>query len=272
MDFQVVSDLHLEFYKDKERGLPYIKVCASNLILAGDIGNPFKANYEIYLRWASRNYKRVFLISGNHEYYNRRKMEKVDDQISVVCSRFLNVTNLMEGPWIEGGVALVGETLWTNFEGQSDDFKRYLTKAMNDYGRISYKRPITPDQVTSLHLTQLESLKDSLRVLEKNDSVRKILVVTHHAPSVEIVDPTMRDDGLRPAYANSLESLLSEYPKLVLWVSGHTHYSGTTVVGTTRLLSNCRGYPQEKTNFKEDLVFRVQLEGSSEVPEGGILV
>jgi hypothetical protein len=28
MEFQVASDIHLEFYKDKEKGLPYLEVTA----------------------------------------------------------------------------------------------------------------------------------------------------------------------------------------------------------------------------------------------------
>jgi len=69
VSFQVLSDLHLEInqqYQSYE-----VPPCADSLILAGDIGR--LADYDSYrdfLQKQTQNFKLVFLILGNHEFYN----------------------------------------------------------------------------------------------------------------------------------------------------------------------------------------------------------
>lgn len=52
--FQVISDCHLELLKDKTNVLPKITPQAPWLILTGDIGNPYKKNYTMFLEACSK--------------------------------------------------------------------------------------------------------------------------------------------------------------------------------------------------------------------------
>lgn len=68
--------LHLEFIKPNEieqfiRKIPYgiNEIC----ILVGDVGNPYQTNYDIFMKFISKNFKKTFVIAGNHEYYNKTK-------------------------------------------------------------------------------------------------------------------------------------------------------------------------------------------------------
>ena len=73
------SDLHLEFIKPSQINNFIKKIpCSDNeiCILAGDIGNPYQENYDIFMNHISKNFKKSFYITGNHEYYNKTKTIK----------------------------------------------------------------------------------------------------------------------------------------------------------------------------------------------------
>ena len=76
MKVRYFSDLHLEFIKPHKIKKFIQKIPSGNdeiCILAGDIGNPYDRNYDIFMRFISKNFKKTFYIAGNHEYYNTTK-------------------------------------------------------------------------------------------------------------------------------------------------------------------------------------------------------
>lgn len=263
MNFQVASDLHLEFYKDKEKGLPYLQVTAPYLILAGDIGNPFRRNYWLYLNWASHHYQRVFLLAGNHEYYGqKRSMEQVDRKIQELSSGFPNVTDLNSSCWQEAGLVIVGRTLWTDLSGCSP---QHIKKNLRDYSSIHLEgRLIEPEDVTRLHREHLAFLETNLARWAKDPAVHQIIVVSHHAPSRLMLNPAYSGDDLGAAYANQLDELILASPKMIAWVSGHTHHSLEVKLSHCTLLSNCLGYrlPNgqfQSTGYDPNRTFMVQI-------------
>jgi len=73
---------------------------------------------------------------------------------------------------------------------------------------------------------------------------RKIVFVTHHAPSLASVEERYLKDLLTPSYASDLTALMGEGgPRL--WVHGHVHHKVDYRVGGTRVVCNPRGYPTE---------------------------
>ena len=76
MKVRYFSDLHLEFIKPNKIE-EFIRKIPSGIneicILAGDIGNPYQTNYNIFMKFISNNFKKTFYITGNHEYYNKKK-------------------------------------------------------------------------------------------------------------------------------------------------------------------------------------------------------
>jgi hypothetical protein len=92
--------------------------------------------------------------------------------------------------------------------------------------------------------------------LEKNRGA-KIVVVTHHAPSKRSLPPRFDDDLLSAAYASHLDELV-EHSDARLWIHGHVHEQQDYMIGTTRVLCNPRGYPDEfNTSFAPDLLATV---------------
>ena len=70
----VLSDIHLEFYKTLpklEKKFQSIDPSATNILcLCGDIGYPHTKIYKWFITWCSEHFTKVFIITGNHEYYS----------------------------------------------------------------------------------------------------------------------------------------------------------------------------------------------------------
>lgn len=60
---------------------------------------------------------------------------------------------------------------------------------------------------------------------------------------------------MRAAYGNNWDGLMNF--KIDLWIFGHTHEAVDEVVNGIRFVSNPRGYPNEETGFRPDLVVNV---------------
>ena len=69
LQFQVISDLHLETLHENSEPTE-IFIVGSNLCLLGDIGYPGTSIYTNFIQWCSEQFVNVFVIFGNHEYWN----------------------------------------------------------------------------------------------------------------------------------------------------------------------------------------------------------
>ena len=135
MKIRLLSDLHTELH-------PIVlnfKKHADVVILAGDIGNPYHDNYINLLNKLSLTHEKVFVVSGNHEYYNNN-IEETDLYLSNLCED--NVHFLQKQSIIYKNVKFIGCTLWS-------DPDQSLCKYINDFAKI---QNFTYDKYKSLHL------------------------------------------------------------------------------------------------------------------------
>jgi len=113
MKLRYFSDLHLEFIKPNkiEKFIKNISVNNNDIcMLAGDIGNPYQSNYDIFMKFISKNFKKSFVITGNHEYYNK-KIEDTNIFLKNYFKQFSNISFLNNE--IEY-YCFIGTTLWSN--------------------------------------------------------------------------------------------------------------------------------------------------------------
>jgi Icc-related predicted phosphoesterase len=71
---------------------------------------------------------------------------------------------------------------------------------------------------------------------------RATVVVTHHAPHPQSIQPRHQGSALAPAFVSNRNTLIEEYQP-ELWIHGHDHGSHDYRVGRTRVLANQAGYP-----------------------------
>src|SRR5437764_8422291 len=245
MRLHILSDLHLEFGTAR---IP--KTDADVVVLAGDIHLGREGR-----KWARRHFadKHVVYVLGNHEFYRHSiptltetlKRETDGSQIQVLENAVFQLD----------GLTFLGCTLWTDFKlsDDSETAMRVAEDIMSDYSIIDFepeRRILRAKDTLKLHEQSLAWLK---RELAQHDPARTV-VVTHHGPSVRSIPPHHAGSPLNPAFVSNLDSLV-ESSGVPLWVHGHTHYNVDYKIGSTRVLTNQRGYPDERAaGFEPGLV------------------
>ncbi len=248
MRLHILSDLHLEF----EPFTPPA-VEADTVILAGDVSTGRNG-----LKWALKRFSNrpVIYVLGNHEFYGQ-KLQKLIAELKEMAHGS-NVHLLENESCTVGEVTFLGATLWTDFalNGNPVVSEVVAQTGMNDYRRIrtlpNYRR-LRPSDTRQLHAQSRKWLEDELL----GPKGRKVVVVTHHAPSSESIPGAFNGDAFNPAFASDMRRFTTE-TGAKLWVHGHLHSPSDYMVGNSRVLANPRGYPTEsRQGFNSGLVVEV---------------
>ncbi len=271
---QVLSDIHLEFYKTHPKFIPSAKY----LFLAGDIGtieSKYDNKLKNFLSYCSNSWEKTFYVLGNHEFYQTNKIasrkksfEELVGEYTQICSQFSNVYLLNNSfEEIIPGLNVYGSTLWTG----NYNCPHELSECFNDYNMIGIKSNNSTNLTTlvnehfidNLSKTQLELLDEYLK---KTNTIAntKTLIMTHFPP--------IRENSSNPKYS-SQPIYLSNYfswnnicdklncSNVVGWISGHTHWSYDITRNNIRHISNQTGYSNEfingETGFEPDKVFKI---------------
>ena len=241
MRLLILSDLHIELWRDGGPAIDLARAQADAVILAGDIHTG--ANGAI---WARDAFPAIptFYVAGNHEAYGG-KLEEVESEIQETCLTSGNMHYLNAAEQIIGGVRFLGATLWTDFHLFSDqpaDRQLAMLEAeriMNDYHRIRFAkqgyRKLRARDTAQLHARQRAWLATRLA----EPFAGKTVVITHMAPSMMSVAPRYAQDVVSAAYASRLDGLAAQAD---LWVHGHMHDSFDYRIGKCRVVCNPRGY------------------------------
>jgi predicted phosphodiesterase len=245
MKIHILSDLHTEF---ETFNIP--KTDADVLVLAGDIGVKL-----IGLELALKSKIPVVYVAGNHEYYGAA-IPKLTYELQDLA-RGSQVHFLENDEFVFQGVRFLGCTLWTDFEILGLEHRNLAMwdaqQKMADYRLIRHSprfSRLRPVDTAGFHFASLKWLTHQLELPFDGRTV----VVTHHAPSAKAFNPKYQADLLSAAFASNLEFLMDEF-QIDLWVYGHTHHNADFVHGSTRVISNQRGYPNERvTGFNPNLV------------------
>jgi predicted phosphodiesterase len=248
MRLHILCDLHLEFGPTR---IP--KVDADVIVLAGDIHLGREGR-----RWVRSQFpdKPVIYVMGNHEFYRHSLPELTETLKKETSDSHIHV--LENGAVQIDGYTFLGCTLWTDFQLSSDPeaAMRTAEAIMSDYSLIQFspeRRVLRAKDTARLHAESVTWLREAMAGSER----QRTIVVTHHAPSSRSEAPYHAKSPLAPAFASNLDSLI-ERSGLSLWVHGHTHYNVDYLIGSTRILTNQRGYPDEVCpGFDSSLVIEV---------------
>jgi Icc-related predicted phosphoesterase len=114
---------------------------------------------------------------------------------------------------------------------------------MNDYRIVrssTSNRTLRPSDTRKLHLESVAWIKQELQFCNP----ARTIVITHHAPSARSEASVHAHSPLSPAFGSNLDTLVAE-SGVPLWLHGHTHCNVDYQLGSTRVLTNQRGYPSE---------------------------
>jgi Icc-related predicted phosphoesterase len=244
MKLHILGDLHIEFDP-----FEFVDTGADVVILAGDIHLG-----ERGFKWATETLSKqeVIYVLGNHEFY-REATPKLIDKLREK-SKGTNVHVLENDSISIEGVRFLGCTLWTDFELLNDlnVSMAAAQRQMNDYARIRISpqyRKILPSYTVLWH----KRSKDWLRREIESSTEESLVIVTHHAPSINSIPGEFKNDQLAAAFASNMDDFVS-WTDAKLWVHGHIHTASDYYICNTRVICNPLGYPDEpKRGFDPSL-------------------
>ncbi|MEC5218666.1 putative phosphodiesterase [Actimicrobium sp. GrIS 1.19] len=256
MKLQIVSDLHLEFFKDPMFTGIIPAADADALVIAGDIAVRTNA-IAPFRDWPVP----VLYIHGNHELYSGHDYGKTVTELRELCAgtqiHFMEQDQVILDCFPR--VRFLGSCMWTDYllfgrERQSLSMKA-CREGLADHSRIrSQGRTFNPKDAMFRHVKAKAWMLD--RLDEPFDG--STVVVTHHGCSMKSVGPRWRRDPVCAGFCSDLDTLVA---KSDLWIHGHTHESFDYQIGDARVIVNPRGYPTangyENGDFDSQLVVEI---------------
>ncbi|KAG9231712.1 Metallo-dependent phosphatase-like protein [Amylocarpus encephaloides] len=232
---QILSDLHLE--APKAYDVFHIPPVAPYLALLGDIGNVKHPEFFAFLRAQLSRFKIVFLLLGNHEPYG--------------------------SPWATTKAKIHNFEKTTgpdkDAKGTAGRFER-VSFGLNDFYDIQGWSTELHNQEYAADLAWLNTQAASLSEKEPN---RKILIFTHHSPTLLSAASNPKNSG-SPIASGFASDLSKEFcwtsGQVKVWAFGHTHYNCDFVEEKSgkRVIANQRGYCfSQSEGFEEKKVIEV---------------
>jgi Icc-related predicted phosphoesterase len=232
----ILSDLHLELTRGWDLPAGDARPDFDVMIVAGDL----IPRMERGVAWLLERVpdRPVIYIAGNHEAYGedidvdleKARAAAVGTQIHVIQNQTVTI----------GEISFLGATMWTDFDlfGDAEYAMMAAVETMNDYRKIrtrNYELRLRPAHTLKRHMESRDFIARELRKPGRH------VVVTHHGPVPEAARRGFERDISSAAYTSDLGPLIREgAPEL--WIYGHTHESRDFTVGSTRMVSNAKGY------------------------------
>ncbi len=251
MKIQYCSDLHLEFEANSNylEKFPLV-VSGEILILAGDIvplHDEFFSNS--FFNFISKNYKKVFWVPGNHEFYYKDINEykssfniKLKSNIHIVNNIALHYEN----------VQFIFTTLWSNISAGNE---KNVEQGVSDFECITVKnKKLRAKDFNKLHYDSLAFIQQAFE-----NKQGKTVVVTHHLPSGLCNSPVHNSSPINEAFCVELTDIIKK-SDVNFWIYGHSHFNQKPLyIGNTILLTNQLGYVHfnEQGAFKHNAYFSI---------------
>jgi len=253
MKFQLISDLHLEYYKSLPDINKIITPSAPNLILAGDICFAKHKNFILFFKQISSMFENIIYVLGNHEYYNKiedgfHSIAEIEIYIKNKLKHLQNV-HILQNNFIDlSGVVVIGCTLWSYLSKK--DMVGDICILPNDFIKFRNKLRLKSSITNNIHLEHKKYLTDILEGFEEH----KKLVITHFLPSKKCIDPKFKFDTFNKSYYSNCDDIVE---KADIWCAGHTHKFMIKNINGTPVYINPVGYLWEESNYKKNLTFEI---------------
>ncbi|KXN81053.1 hypothetical protein AN958_06175 [Leucoagaricus sp. SymC.cos] len=268
ISIQVLSDLHLEINRPETRGenlYDYeFAVKAEILALLGDIGLSRDRELFEWLRAQLARFEVVFYVVGNHEPYisnldeSRDRFLKFSAEVEAERASTKGPNGKALGQFVflnrnrydlSSTVTVLGCTLWSRLNPDDVDI---IHLSLVDFRAIG---GLDPEKFQALHRKDLDWLNESVQDIEKKEPHREIIILTHHAPTMEgTSDPRFEAGPLSSAFATELVKEPCWGRRVKVWAFGHTHWNCDFVKEGVRVYSNQRGYKEGEPGYHSSKV------------------
>ena len=263
--FCFTSDLHIDHYCDTSSEIPaFIEKFlpkADVLCVAGDTSDNPKLFIDFY-RLASKRYKQVFLIFGNHDltvrhndYFLQNPFTDTQtklDWLKEKISELSNVT-LLDGTVAKYGNIKIGGTMGFNdFSVGSNIYHRTKNELKREwlywFDNVNWRyKNNNPDLI----------LQDELKKLDFIIQQKPDIVMTHFIPTAVGIPEKYQAEISNAFFYFDSERFLYQMKNNSIWHCGHSHDSCKKIYSIKKgiftkkinLLVNPLGYPFERNFF-----------------------
>ena len=239
MNFQVVSDLHIDIW-DSFSQIPKL---SDILILAGDIGNVNDGKNKLIelFDYVTRNWKLILYVLGNHEYWGDTITNSVS-KYQALAGTYKNIIVLENTALVFDDYVFAGATMWADI---GDTHSAYVSRRMNDFKLIT---DFSLKQEREIHDGSVKFFENTIKLYPN----KTLIFISHHAPFIQ-----PGSDNIRFAYGTDLSKLCA--PNVQIWFYGHTHRSETLKINSTIIYSDQVGYPGEtkKAKYNKNAVVEI---------------
>lgn len=247
MQFDLVSDLHIDFWDDKTNREWITHKKSNTVIVAGDTSDDPDITFD-FLHELQCNYDNVLYVDGNHEHQKRLHEADASDADFHLKASFSSGDFLGNKTIVLDDVAFIGCNGWWSFDfgeptmPMGDCLAHYQSLTGFDDNSISKQKMLAERDADYLH--------DKVMSLSGDSNIRSIVVVTHTLPHKKCISwneypPDQHFTGL---YGNTRhEEVLdcNHKGKLKYWLFGHNHDVKRLEHNGTQLISNPRGRPKD---------------------------
>jgi len=188
----------------------------------------------------------VVYVPGNRDYYYG-EITAMTREARAFAAR-LGITLLQDDVAEIAGVRFVGATLYTDYAlyGDAAAGRAAAAERLSDHRFVRLgAAAFTPEAAAAVHARSRAAIEACLAMPYGGPTV----VVSHHAPHPDCLNPRHAGDPASPSFASDLSAILEGADAPDLWLHGGTHHPFDRVIGRTRVVSNPGGYAGEVRGF-----------------------
>jgi predicted phosphohydrolase len=113
-----------------------------------------------------------------------------------------------------------------------------VSHGLNDFYQTLYEgHQLTVDDFNRMHQFCLDFIKQSVQ----ESTAERIVVVTHHLPTRQVVAPQHLGSDINSGFATELGDFIAD-SRIDVWIYGHSHTNIDTTIGHTKIVCNQMGY------------------------------
>lgn len=251
------------------------------LILCGDIDSD-KESLNVFLMELVRRFRYVLYVPGNHEYYNH-SMEDMNSMLLEMNAQMGECFHAFIEDQEEfriDDVLFVGSTLWTDMGRSHPIIMESCRRGMSDYRYISLSGPsldearfmlenvkhglvdeedyhkamdvrrdskLWPTHTVAMHQIAKENIMNVLKANEDDQTIRRVVAVTHHYPCEAHFTHGHSCDMTRDlSYAYYCTDMDEVVRKVDFWFTGHGHNVGHYYKDDCIIYANAVGYDRHE--------------------------
>jgi predicted phosphohydrolase len=181
---------------------------------------------------------------------------QIEKELERVCTSFQNVHFLQKNTFpIDDDVLIAGCTLWTDVDSECETWMRDYESIYKCGENVDGKSELVKSSdLRQKHREMVTWIGDLL--LKDDVEQRKVIMLTHHAPSAEMLEGSNKVSDLeKRMYCSNCDHLFKR--PLISWFSGHTHVSLRKKINGINCVSNCWGYPGQKIGYDKSYFTKI---------------